>query len=122
MISGAQHSPWLLAFAALVSGNYTSSQVGTWDRPRAAIIRDHVYLEGGKLQTGTWNETEGTWDNIQTMTVSNGVLFNLNLHQPFNVSDPKAPALFVSMDETQVNNYFVDGAMFADYNEFYAWG
>ncbi|KAK4938510.1 hypothetical protein LTR10_021042 [Elasticomyces elasticus] len=120
MVPTTRHLLWLSAFAVLASCDYTSLQIGAWDRPRAAIIRDHVYLEGGNPSIGTWNGA--TWTIGPSITVSNGVLFNLSLHQPFNVSDKQAPALFTSMIETEVGNYYVDGAMFADYNEFYAWG
>lgn len=79
-------------------------------------------MEGGEQQIGRWSD--GVWNINQSAitTISNGVLFDLNLHQPFNISDKNAPALFVTLAETQISNYYVDGAMFADYNEFYAWG
>ncbi|KAI1618696.1 hypothetical protein EDD36DRAFT_39575 [Exophiala viscosa] len=120
MVFMTRHFLWLFALAVLVRCNYTSLQIGMWDRPRAAIIRYYVYLEGGQLQTGIWNETSASWDGIAT--IQKGALFSLNLNQSFNVNDDNSPALFVSMDETQVTDFYVDGAMFADYDEFYAWG
>ncbi len=119
MFSTLRSASWLLSLATLASCDYTSKQIGTWDRPRAALIRDYVYLEGGKIQTGAWKD--GAWD-VATVTITQGALFNLSLHEAFGVYEDSPPAVFQAIPEAAVNNYYLDGYMFASYDEFYAWG
>jgi hypothetical protein len=119
MFSTQRYTPWLLSLVALASCDYTSKQIGSWDRPRASLIRDYVYLEGGKIQTGGWKD--GAW-GVTTVTITQGALFNLSLHEAFGVYEDSAPAVFQSIPEAAVNNYYLDGYMFASYDEFYAWG
>lgn len=113
---------WILSLAVLASCDYTAKQIAGWDRPRAALIRDYVYLEGGKIQTGAWNDNTGQWVNPQTVSVTQGALFNLSLHEAFGVNEGDDPANFQSIPEAGVDNFYLDGFMFASYNEFYAWG
>ena len=115
----SQYWTLLLYAASGVICDLTSEQIGTWDRPRAAVIRDYVYLEGGKMQTGSWED--GSW-NVSTVTITNGALFNLSLHRGFGLLDDSPPALFEPILEAAVDNFYLDGFMFADYDEFYAWG
>ncbi|KAK5560134.1 hypothetical protein LTR46_001884 [Exophiala xenobiotica] len=119
MFSTQRYTSWLLSLVALASCDYTSEQIGSWDRPRASLIRDYVYLEGGKIQTGGWKD--GAWD-VTTVTITQGALFNLSLHEAFGVYEDSAPAVFQSIPEAAVNNFYLDGYMFASYDEFYAWG
>lgn len=112
---------WLLLLPRLVIGDFTSNEIASWDRPRAALIRDNVYIEGGWMKTGTWKD--GAWDidSLTTANSSNGMLFKLDMHSPFGISTGEPPAMFESIPEAGVQNY-IDGYMFADYDEFYAWG
>lgn len=119
MFSLSQYLTLLLCAASAVIGDLTSEQIGTWDRPRAALIRDYVYLEGGKMQTGAWEN--GSWV-VKTVSITNGALFNLSLHRAFDLTEDGPSATFESILEPAVNNFYLDGYMFADYDEFYAWG
>jgi hypothetical protein len=116
----------LLSLATMASSgfvtNYTSRQIAAWDRPRAAQIRDYVYLEGGDLQTGQFKN--GAWDpsTLDLVNPTEGLLFNLSLHRAFGVDEGSPPAVFQAIPEPSITNYYFDGYMFADYNEFYAWG
>ncbi len=113
---------WLLLLPRLVIGDLTSNEIAYWDRPRAALIRDNVYIEGGWMKTGTWKD--GAWDidSLTTANSSNGMLFKLDMHSPFCISTDESPAMFESIPEDGVQNYYMDGYMFANYDEFYAWG
>lgn len=108
----------ILLLVPLVSCDYNSSEICAWDRPRAALIRDHVYLEGGWLQLAV----NGSCKKPATAQTTIGYLFNLSLHKPFDISLPDTPALFGSIDEGVLTDFYFDGYMFADYDEFYAWG
>ncbi|OCT52343.1 hypothetical protein CLCR_08082 [Cladophialophora carrionii] len=120
MSSILQHVAWLLPFVSLVVANFTSHEIASWNRPRAALIRDNVYIEGGWIQTGNW--TNGEWDTktLETVNPTDGQLFKLSMNQSFDINDN--PALFETIPEFAVQNFYMDGYMFADYNEFYAWG
>jgi hypothetical protein len=122
MSSILRYGAWLLPLVCLVASNFTSNEIASWDRPRAAVIRDNVYIEGGWLQTGNW--TNGAWDtkSLTTVNPTDGMLFQLSLHQPFDIAWDGKPALFQTIPEYAVQNFYMDGFMFADYNEFYAWG
>ena len=109
----------LFAFFGLALCDQNSSNIAFWDRPRVAIIRDHVYLEGGYMQTGVWDK--GAWSNTENVVSTQGFLYNLSLHEPFDTTKAN-PAIFQSMNEGYINNYYLDGYMFADYDELYAYG
>ncbi|EXJ59283.1 hypothetical protein A1O7_06715 [Cladophialophora yegresii CBS 114405] len=117
MSSILQYGTWLLPFVSLVVANFTSNELASWNRPRAALIRDNVYLEGGWLQTGNW--TSGAWD-AKTLSPTDGLLFKLSMNRTFDITDN--PAFFETIPEDAVQNFYLDGYMFADYDEFYAWG
>lgn len=112
----------LVAFLSLAVANFTANEIAYWNRPRGSVIRDHVYIEGGWIQTGNW--TNGEWDtkSLNTFNPNNGLLFELDLHRPFDNSRDGSPAFFQTIPEYAVTNFYLDGYMFADYNEFYAWG
>jgi hypothetical protein len=110
----------LLSLAGIVAANFTSPEIGFWDRPRAALIRDNVYVEGGWLQTGNW--TNGEWKNLEAYNPTDGLLFKLSLNRTFDISRHDSPALFETIPEYSVQNFYLDGYMFADYDELYAWG
>ena len=110
---------WLFALFGLALCDHNSSNIAFWDRPRVAVVRDHVYLEGGYMQTGVWEK--GAWADTQTAKSSHGFLYNLSLHVPFDMNKG-SPAIFQSMDEGYINNFYMDGFMFADYDELYAYG
>ncbi|KAJ9493569.1 hypothetical protein H2202_010964 [Exophiala xenobiotica] len=112
----------LFLLPGLVISNVTSNEIAYWDRPRAALIRDNVYIEGGWMQTGTWKDGGWDIDSLTTANSSNGMLFKPDMHSPFGISTGQSPAMFESIPEDGVQNYYIDGYMFADYNEFYAWG
>ncbi|EXJ71228.1 uncharacterized protein A1O5_05034 [Cladophialophora psammophila CBS 110553] len=43
------------------------------------------------------------------------------MHEPFDTTKAN-PAIFQSINEGPISNYYLDGYMFADYDEFYAYG
>lgn len=108
----------LLLVPLVACDDYKSSDVCAWDRPRAALIRDHVYLEGGLLRLAD----NGSCKKSTNAKPTNGYLWSLNLHVPFDISLQDTPALFESIDEGPLKNPYRDGYMFADYDELYAWG
>ncbi|KIW36637.1 uncharacterized protein PV06_11149 [Exophiala oligosperma] len=113
---------WVYILVKKVICNFGSHEIAYWDRPRAALIRDNIYLEGGWMQTGTWKD--GAWDleSLATVSPSYGMLFKLSLHNSFGTRAEDPPAWFEQIPEGGVKNYYLDGYMFADDDEFYAWG
>ena len=121
MPSISQSGAWLFAFISLVGCNYTAHQIAYWDRPRAALIRDNVYVEGGLLQTAVLKN--GLWSgNPAIAETGDGLLFKLSMHKSFDIFADGTPAFFETIPEYSVTNFYLDGFMFADYDEFYAWG
>ena len=119
MLSISQLCAILLPLISLSSSDFTSREIGSWDRPRAALIRDNFYLEGGWLQTGFYQN--GQW-NVTTVKSDEGILFKLSMNKSFGISWDSPPAIFESINEGPVENPYLDGFMFADYDEFYAYG
>ena len=119
MLSILFGSAWLLASVDLVLGDRNSSNIGFWDRPRAALIRDNVYLEGGYMQTGVFEN--GAWSDLEVTSSADGFLYKLSMHRPFDTTRAN-PAIFETVDEGPISNFYFDGYMFADYDELYAYG
>lgn len=108
----------LLLLVPLITCDYNSSDICGWNRPRAALVRDYIYVEGGALSIGE----NGSCAKRATPSSSIGWLFNLSLHEPFDISNQDNPASFESISEGAVTYFYLDGYMFADYDELYAWG
>lgn len=68
MLFSKKSTVWIYTLFNEAICNFTSHEIAYWDRPRAALIRDNIYLEGGWMQTGTWKD--GAWDLESLATVS----------------------------------------------------
>lgn len=112
--------PWqgLLLVLPLVAGDYNSTEICSWDRPRVGLIRTQIFLEGGGLTL----VKDGSCENAATADSNTGFLFSLNLSDPFDISNNDTPAMFNSIDEGAMKAFYFDGAMFHDDDELYAWG
>jgi len=107
----------LLAFvdgASCQNSNYTSTQLAGWDRPRGSQIRYDVSLDGGRLLYPS--------TSTDAKLPTTGTLFKLSLNSSFDVHDPSSPALFEYVGYNTPVAPRLDGFMFADYYELYAWG
>ncbi|KAL6862826.1 hypothetical protein ACO1O0_003064 [Amphichorda felina] len=125
------------AYAASASAQYVGwqdEQVNTsicsWYQPRAALIRDTVYLDGGTvywtpgLSNGVYGSPE-SWGNPR------GVIFSYNLSNPFD-ADTNVTKLLIENTiskaiggEGNANGAapnFIDGGMLANDAEFYMYG
>ncbi|KAM0328248.1 hypothetical protein ACHAQA_005657 [Verticillium albo-atrum] len=83
----------LPAFIGLVAAQFegwTENQVNAsiclWDQPRAAVIRDTVYLDGGLVY---WSQglSNGGYGPVDSANNPMGLMFTLNFSQPFSTSD-----------------------------------
>ena len=119
MLSISQLCAGLFPLISLVSCDLTSRQIASWDRPRAALIRDDFYLEGGLINNGSYKGGKWQWSAFKS---SEGLLFKLSMNKSFGISWDSPPAVFESINEGPVDNFYMDGFMFADYDEFYAYG
>ncbi|ETN46419.1 uncharacterized protein HMPREF1541_00603 [Cyphellophora europaea CBS 101466] len=102
--------------------NLTSPEIAAWDKPRGALIRHDIFLEGGFLQKATtWSDSDDAWDPAPR-TVDDMSLFKLSLNRSFDINDDKAPALFEGLEGNTIGTEWLDGYMFHDDDEFYAYG
>ncbi|KAL9946212.1 hypothetical protein ACHAP6_000874 [Verticillium nonalfalfae] len=115
----------LSALAASVSAQYegwTENQVNAslclWGQPRAAVIRDTVYLDGGLM---IWSQglSNGEYGPLDSVNNPMGLMFTFNFSQPFSTSDnltafldplSKARGGFGSNARGESPNFF-DGAL-----------
>ncbi|KAI9799472.1 MAG: hypothetical protein M1833_003994 [Piccolia ochrophora] len=95
-----------------------------WQLPRAAVIRDTLYLDGGYIGylPGFADGSSGAPEQPQ----DEEFLYSINFTQPFRTSQ-NASDIFRRVDKTAgaANNLapnYIDGAMFANDNEFYLYG
>lgn len=123
-----------VAQAAIGSfGAWTKDQINTsictWQQPRAALIRDTIYLDGGDIY---WTAGLSTGGNAAPQNFPNdqGVILSYNLSEPFSTSSnitslllkyafSKNRGALSSVDQTP--NYY-DGGMLANYDSFFLYG
>lgn len=110
---------FLIAFVDLSASDLTSFQVSSWIGPRAALIRDEIYVNGGELKTSNW--TDGKWDPDPKAFMGTTTIFKMSLKKPFDV-DGDTPAVFESVADDTSASVWVDGFMLADWDEWYTYG
>ncbi|KAK7417379.1 hypothetical protein QQX98_004656 [Neonectria punicea] len=107
-----------------------STEICIWEQPRAALIRDMIYLDGGNIW---W--TPGMDDGSAGTAVDNGnnegLILNYNLSTPFD-SDTNITAILLkdAMSKARGNSgnsndagpNYVDGGMLANDAEFFLYG
>ena len=109
----------LIASADLSQSDFTSQQLAQWDRPRAALIRDNIFLDGGVIWNGSL--TNGKWGQGPEFYSGPTSLFKLSLNESFDIGGGK-PAIFKSVEEGNPSSTWYDGLMIANYDEFYTYG
>ncbi|KAM7203519.1 hypothetical protein V8F33_002139 [Rhypophila sp. PSN 637] len=126
----------LLTAAALVStvqgqAQWPADQVNTtlcqWVQPRAALLQDTVYLDGGTIW---WTPGLKNGQLLPPESDDNplGIIFTLNFSKPFKTSD-NITALFEPLSKARggaaANNFapnYVDGAILANDHEWFLYG
>ncbi|KAF4982414.1 hypothetical protein FZEAL_1932 [Fusarium zealandicum] len=105
----AQFSNW--------ADNQISTEICTWTQPRAAIVRDMVYLDGGDIRWLPRNNA--------------GLILNFNLSTPFNsTTNVTGILLYKALSKARggegnsngAGPNYVDGAMMANDAEFFLYG
>lgn len=116
----------LLLIALLFLGqsacDMDSLGVKLWERPRAALIRHDIYLDGGYAVLGNWNGKSWALDDGETGPSANASVYRLSLNESFELDGDAKPARFMAIPENVKQTAWLDGAMFGDYDEFYVWG
>ncbi|OHW94748.1 kelch repeat protein [Colletotrichum incanum] len=127
----------LAALAGLVAGQYdgwdldkgqVSAEMCFWYSPRAAVIRDTLWLDGGRLY---WTPTyrDGTEGTPETLDNPLGLMYSLNFSKPFDkttnitnliVTKSKAPGGSGNVNSFAPNT--VDGALLHNDAEFFLYG
>ncbi|TGO84868.1 hypothetical protein BPOR_0456g00030 [Botrytis porri] len=125
---------WVAALVPLCLGQeatWVDDQVNTkmcyWTSPRAAVVRDTFYIDGGEL---AWlpGLSNGTYGPLNVDGNPLGIVYLLNFSTSFHVSD-NISSIFTTITKgangglagTLGSNY-VDGAMFANDDEWYTYG
>ncbi|KAK0369594.1 kelch repeat protein [Colletotrichum limetticola] len=127
----------LVAVAGLVTAQYdgwdlekgqVSSSMCYWYAPRAAVIRDTLWLDGGSLY---WTPTYGDGSTGYPTTLDNplGLMYSLNFSKPFDKTTnitkliethPKAPSGSGNANSFAPNT--IDGALLHNDAEFFLYG
>lgn len=108
---------YLIAIIDLSRSDLTSREIASWDRPRAALIRNNIYLHGGIIQNGSF--IDGDW--AESSSYLDTALFKLSLNDSFDISGD-TPARFESIWKNNGGTLWLDGFMVADDDEFYTYG
>ncbi|KAF7890166.1 hypothetical protein EAF00_008482 [Botryotinia globosa] len=125
---------WIGAFVPLCLGQeagWLQGQVNTtmcyWTSPRAAVVRDTFYIDGGELY---WEPgmSDGTYDPPVIDGNPLGLVYLLNFSTPFHTSD-NISSIFTTISKapnggsaSNLGPNYVDGAMFANDDEWYTYG
>lgn len=110
----------LLLAAALIPASHAAEQIAYWTNPRAAVLRDQIYIEGG-------DRFDGSATASTRVLPGGGSLYNISLCNAFttavNETDPNPFLLKQDVTGTESDPpFFVGGAMFATDNVFYTYG
>lgn len=118
----AQFAPWV--------DNQISTEICIWKQPRAAIIRDIIYLDGGDI---SWTPRLDDGRTLPAEDAGNngGIILGYNLSMPFD-SDTNVTAIFLNGSMSKARggqgnsngaapNYF-DGGMLANDAQFFLYG
>ncbi|KAF7945040.1 hypothetical protein EAE96_009823 [Botrytis aclada] len=125
---------WIGAFVPLCLGQqarWIEGQVNTtmcyWTSPRAAVVRDTFYIDGGELwwQPGM---SDGTYDPPVSDGNPRGLVYLLNFSTPFHTSDNSSDIFTTDSKApnggtaSNLGPNYVDGAMFANDYGWYTYG
>jgi hypothetical protein len=120
----------LLLFVLLAAVDHAvaeESKIAFWRQPRAAVVRDTLFLDGGEFGTYPWDPSASAWIQGgqvgETDLQGSGIVFALNFNQTFSVDDDFF-TLFSNWTTGpgSTNPPFRSGFMFADDYEFYTYG
>ncbi|KAK4196303.1 hypothetical protein QBC40DRAFT_300413 [Triangularia verruculosa] len=123
---------WALSTSMVVSQSIwrTRNQINTtlcqWNQLRAAVIRDRVFLDGGRLW---WRPglSDGQYANVVGDENPYGITWTLNFSRPFNTNE-NVSALFVpiyALNGAPVNNLapnYVSGALLHNDFQYFGYG
>lgn len=110
----------LLLAAALVPASYAEGPIAYWTNPRAAFVRNQIFIEGG-------DKFDGDNTTASRTPSAGGSLYEISLCKDFSTDGTGSdPFPFLN----KINNltaqstppYFVGGAMYANDEEFYTYG
>ncbi|KAF4970783.1 hypothetical protein FSARC_2253 [Fusarium sarcochroum] len=107
------------------------TEICIWKQPRAIMIRDMVYLDGGDISWTAWMN-DGTTNTGADPGNNEGIILNFNLSTPFNSSTNFTkmllddPALSKARGGSGNSNgaapNFLDGALLGNDDEFFLYG
>ncbi|KAL1887572.1 hypothetical protein Sste5346_010125 [Sporothrix stenoceras] len=124
-------SSGLVASASAQAAGWVPGQINTtmcyWEQPRAAVVRDTLYIDGGTLW---WipGMNDSSYGGVIGDTNPSGIVYTLNFSVPFKTSDNLTADMGVlykvspgSNANNIAPNYF-DGAMLANDDEWFLYG
>ncbi|SPJ81533.1 uncharacterized protein FTOL_08938 [Fusarium torulosum] len=108
-----------------------STEICIWKQPRAIMIRDMVYLDGGDIKW-TAHMNDGQTETGLDTGNNQGIILNFNLSTPFNTTtnvtsilldDPAmSKARGGSGNSNGASPNFIDGALLGNDDEFFLYG
>lgn len=107
-----------------------STEICTWEQPRAAILRDMIYMDGGLIY---WSPimSDGTRGSATNPGNNQGLILSYNLTESFKTGDNVTAILLKdkmskarggSGNSNGASPNYVDGGMLANYAEFWLYG
>ncbi|KAF4450892.1 hypothetical protein F53441_6031 [Fusarium austroafricanum] len=122
--------PTVAQFDAWKNGQI-STEICTWKQPRAIMIRDMVYLDGGDIKWTAYMNDGKTITGLDTGN-NEGIILNFNLSTPFNTTTNVTkilldkPAMSKARGGSGNSNgaapNFIDGALLGNDAEFFLYG
>ncbi|KAH7160955.1 hypothetical protein EDB81DRAFT_879293 [Dactylonectria macrodidyma] len=107
-----------------------STEICTWEQPRAALLRDMIYLDGGTIKW-TPRFRDGKIGTPVDNGNNKGVILNYNLSTPFD-SDTNVTGILLKDNLSKARGgagnsngaapNFIDGGMLANNDEFFLYG
>lgn len=115
----------LFLWVAFTNADEATRRLCMWTQPRAGVVRDVLYLDGGWQQYCMWDGTAWVRDTqINGPDHIQGLLYTMDFNRTLK-ADANFTDLFEDLHATggvNDNPPFMSGHMFADDYEFYTYG
>lgn len=129
MSPGCSYNPWVYLRAlylwlayAYFPDTVRATTIASWVGLRAALTRDSIFLEGGFLTWGDWDEDYSSYLNLKLDPALGAPIYKLDLAQAFNSSSPNSLLQIVNDTVTDDRPSYYFGSMFVDANGFVLFG
>ncbi|KAF9873213.1 kelch repeat protein [Colletotrichum karsti] len=118
----------LVALVGLATGQYegwepeqVASTMCYWDSPRAAVIRDTVWLDGGVL---TWIPTmrDGSPGDLSSLNNPKGLMYSFSFNKSFEATTNITTLINTTSKGNSISANMIDGALLYNDEELFMYG